>query len=102
MTGYQLLSVASILIVIVNFILSMLDRGKKNQKENHQELIEYQIKELKEDYKNKTSELKEDYKNMASDIKDIKRMVYAQKESTLSIVKEEMNEHIRLYHSKEG
>ena len=47
----------SILIAIVNFILSILDRGKKNQKENHQELIEYQLKELKEDIQKIISKL---------------------------------------------
>lgn len=45
------LSVVSILVVVVNFILSILDRGKKSQKENHQELIEYQLEELKADVK---------------------------------------------------
>lgn len=50
-------SAISILIVIVNFILSILDRGKKNQKENHQELIEYQLKELKEDVQKIISKL---------------------------------------------
>ncbi len=43
------LSIISILVVITNFVLSILDRGKRNQKENHQELIEYQIKEIKEE-----------------------------------------------------
>ena len=45
------LSIVSILVVVVNFILSILDRGKKSQKENHQELIEYQLEELKADVK---------------------------------------------------
>lgn len=45
------LSIVSIIVVVVNFILSILDRGKKSQKENHQELIEYQLEELKADVK---------------------------------------------------
>lgn len=49
MTLSLYLSIISISVVIVNFILSILDRGKKAQKENHQELIEYQLKELKEE-----------------------------------------------------
>lgn len=49
MTLSLYLSIVSISVVIVNFILSILDRGKKAQKENHQELIEYQLKELKEE-----------------------------------------------------
>lgn len=44
-----IISIISILVVVTNFILSILDRGKRNQKENHQELIEYQLKELKEE-----------------------------------------------------
>jgi len=49
MTLSLYLSIVSIVVVVVNFILSILDRGKKAQKENHQELIEYQLKELKEE-----------------------------------------------------
>jgi hypothetical protein len=45
------LSIVSILVVVVNFVLSILDRGKRSQKENHQELIEYQLEELKADVK---------------------------------------------------
>lgn len=46
-----ILSIISILVVITNFVLSILDRGRKSQKENHQELIEYQLNELKADVK---------------------------------------------------
>lgn len=60
------LSVISILIVGVNFILSILDRGKKDQKENHQELIEYQIKEIKTDIK-EIKDLLRVYKNDVED-----------------------------------
>lgn len=46
-----ILSIISILVVVTNFVLSILDRGRKSQKENHQELIEYQLNELKADVK---------------------------------------------------
>ena len=85
-----ILSVISILIVGVNFTLSILDRGKKDQKENHQELIEYQVKELKDDLK-----------NIASDVKDVKKMLYSSKETTREMIKDSMEEHIKLYHTKE-
>lgn len=85
------LSVLSIMIVITNFVLSVLDRGKKEQKENHQELIEYQLKELKEDYK-----------NMAIDVKDIKKLLISYKEYVRGIVKEELDNHVKMYHIKEG
>lgn len=45
------ISIISIIVVVVNFVLSILDRGKKAQKENHQELIQYQIDEIKNDLK---------------------------------------------------
>lgn len=84
------LSIVSILVVVTNFVLSILDRGKKDQKENHQELIEYQLKELKDDYK-----------SIASDIKEIKKMLDDYKETFRTMVKNEMEEHIKLYHQKE-
>ena len=43
------IAIVSMVIAVTTFILSILDRGKKAQKENHQELIEYQLKELKEE-----------------------------------------------------
>ena len=81
------LSVVSILIVVTNFTLSILDRGKKNQKENNQELIKYQLEELKNDYK-----------AIASDIKEIRKMLDNYKETFRDMVKNEMEEHIRYYH----
>ena len=81
------LSIVSILVVATNFILSILDRGKRSQKENHQELIEYQLKELKEDYK-----------NIASDIKDIKKMLDNYKETFRDMIIREMDDHIKVYH----
>lgn len=74
------LSIISILVVITNFILSILDRGKKVEKENHQELIEYQIKEIK------------------ADIKDIKALLEKKESEVDQKVKESMDLHIKLYH----
>lgn len=96
------LSIISILVVVTNFVLSILDRGKKNQKENHQELIEYKIEELKNDYKETTNDMKDDYKSMASDIKDIKKLLIEYKETMRNIAKEEIAEHVKLYHSREA
>jgi uncharacterized protein YlxW (UPF0749 family) len=89
------LSIISILVVITNFILSIFDRGKKTKEEtateeSNQKLIEYQLKELKEDYK-----------SIASDIKEIKKMLDTYKETFRTMVKDEMAEHIKLYHQKE-
>ena len=89
------LSIVSILVVVTNFILSIFDRGRKvkdetNKEESNQKLIEYQLKELKEDYK-----------SIASDIKEIKKMLDNYKETFRSMVKDEMEEHIKLYHQKE-
>lgn len=89
------LSILSILVVITNFVLSIFDRGKKTkeesaQEESNQKLIEYQLKELKEDYK-----------SIASDIKEIKKMLDSYKETFRSMIKDEMNEHVKMYHQKE-
>ena len=82
------LSILSGVIGVSNFVLSRKDKAVKDTKENHQELIEYQLKELKDDYK-----------EMLGDIKDIKKMLIDYKETTRAIVKEEMEEHIKQYHS---
>ena len=89
------LSILSILVVITNFVLSIFDRGKKTkeesaQEESNQKLIEYQLKELKEDYK-----------SIASDIKEIKKMLDNYKETFRSMIKDELDEHVKLYHQKE-
>ena len=81
------LSILSSVIAVSNFVLSRKDKAVKDTKENHQELIEYQLKELKDDYK-----------EMLGDIKDIKKMLIDYKETTRAIVKEEIEEHIKQYH----
>ena len=83
------LSILASVISVSNFVLARRDKALKDSKENHQELIEYQLKELKEDYK-----------DIASDIKDIKKMLDTYKETFMAIVKDEIEEHIRLYHNK--
>lgn len=45
------ISILSAVITVSNFVLSRKDKAVKDTKENHQELIEYQLKELKEDVK---------------------------------------------------
>jgi len=84
------ISILSAVISVSNFVLNRRDKAVQNTKENHQELIEYQLKELKDDYK-----------NIAADIKDIKKMLDTYKETFRSIVKNAMDEHIKIYHQKE-
>lgn len=89
------LSIISILVVITNFVLSIFDRGKKTKEEtateeSNQKLIEYQLKELKEDYK-----------SIASDIKEIKKMLDNYKETFRSMIKNALDEHVKIYHTKE-
>lgn len=43
------LSIVGTVISVTNFVLSRKDKAVKDTKENHQELIEYQLKELKEE-----------------------------------------------------
>lgn len=81
------LSILSGVISVSNFALARKDKAVKDTKENHQELIEYQLKELKDNYK-----------EMLGDIKDIKKMLIDYKETTRAIVKEAIEEHIKQYH----
>ena len=82
------ISILSVVITVVNFALSRKDKAIKDAKETNMELVQYQL-----------SELKEDYKNIASDIKEIKKMLDTYKESLMAIVKQQMDEHIKLYHN---
>ena len=89
------ISIISIVITVVNFALSRKDKAIKDtkdaSKENHQELIEYQLKELKDDYK-----------DIALDIKEIKKMLDTYKDTFKGMIKDEMEEHIKIYHNKEN
>ena len=88
------ISILSIVFTIINFVLNRKDKAVKDtkeaSKENHQELIEYQLKELKDDYK-----------DIALDIKEIKKMLDNYKETFKGIVKEQIEEHVKIYHNKE-
>jgi len=84
------LVILSNIISVSSFVLSRKDKAVKDSKENHQELIEYQLKELKDDYK-----------SIANDIKEIKKMLDTYRETFRNIIKNEMEEHIKLYHTKE-
>lgn len=45
------LSILGAVISVSNFVLARKDKAVRDTKENHQELIEYQLKEIKEDVK---------------------------------------------------
>lgn len=45
------ISILSVVITVANFVLNRKDKAIKDTKDNHQELIEYQLRELKEDVK---------------------------------------------------
>lgn len=75
------LSIVSILVVVVNFILSILDRGKKVQKENHQELIQYQIDEIK------------------TDLKEIKDLLKKYDKEIDGRIDEKLEYHVKIYHN---
>lgn len=82
-------SIGAVIIALLTLVLGRIDKAKSSSKENHQELIEYQIREIKEDYK-----------NIASDIKDIKKMLDTYKETFRNMIKDEMEEHIKMYHKE--
>lgn len=82
-------SIGAVIIALLTLVLGRIDKAKSTSKENHQELIEYQIREIKEDYK-----------NIASDIKDIKKMLDTYKETFRNMIKDEMEEHVKTYHKE--
>lgn len=84
------LSILSGVLGVANFVVNRKDKAIKDTKENHQDLIEYQLKELKDDYK-----------DIANDIKEIKKMLSNYKETFRDMIRNEMEEHIKTYHSKE-
>lgn len=51
------ISILGCVISVSSFVLTRKDKAIKDTKENHQELIEYQLKELKEDVKTILSKL---------------------------------------------
>ena len=84
------ISILSAVMTVANFVVNRKDKAVKDAKDNHQELIEYQLKELKEDYK-----------DIAMDIKEIKKMLDTYKETFVTIVKNEIEDHIKIYHKGE-
>lgn len=77
-------------ITISSFVLNRKDKAVKDAKENNTPLIEYQLKELK-DY----------YKEIANDVKEIRKGFENIKENIRDEIRIAMDEHIRQYHSKE-
>ena len=84
------LSILSNVISVSNFALNRKDKAVKDTKENHQELIEYQLRELKEDYK-----------EISNDVKEIKKMLINYKDGVRAMIKESIEEHIKEYHKGE-
>ena len=84
-----IISGIAVIMSVATFVVSRKDKAVKDTKENHQELIEYQL-----------NELKENYKSIADDIKKIMEKLDTYKETFKSIVKEEMDEHVKMYHKE--
>lgn len=78
------ISILGVIISVISFALSRKDKAIKDTKESHQDLIEYQLKELKEDVKEILSKL-DKYEN---DI-DIK-------------IDKAMKNHLEVYHNLKG
>jgi len=76
------LSILGSVISVSTFVLNRRDKAVQNTKENHQELIEYQLKELKDDVKSILSKL-DKYD------KDVKEQI-----------DQAINLHIELYHKR--
>ncbi len=76
------LSILGSVISVSTFVLNRRDKAVQNSKENHQELIEYQLKELKDDVKSILNKL-DKYD------KDVKEQI-----------DQAINLHIELYHKR--
>lgn len=76
------ISILGAVISVSTFVLNRRDKALQNAKENHQELIEYQLKELKEDVKSILAKL-DKYD------KDVKEQI-----------EEAINLHIEIYHKR--
>lgn len=89
------ISILSVIITVCNFVVNRKDKAvqdtKESTKENHQPLIEYQLKEIKEDNK-----------EIKNDLKEIRRVLNTYKDTIRDMIKSEIEEHIRIYHSKEN
>ena len=77
------LSILASVISVSSFVLNRKDKAISDQKENHQELIQYQLKELQDNVKEILAKL-----NKYDDEIDER-------------IKETMDLHIRLYHGGE-
>ena len=83
------ISILGAVLSVSTFVLNRRDKAVQNQKENHQELIEYQLKEIKEDNK-----------EIKNDLKEIRRTLSNYKEIFRDIIRVEMEEHIKTYHKE--
>lgn len=97
LTVAVVISIVSVVITVINFALSRKDKAVKDtkeinmelaQKETNMELVQYQL-----------TELKEDYKSIASDIKEIKKMLDTYRDTFKSMIKEQLEEHVKIYHN---
>lgn len=85
-----IIAIIGCVIGVSTFVLNRRDKAVQNTKENHQELIEYQLKEIKEDNK-----------EIKNDLKEIRRTLSLYKDTFRDMIKAEMEEHIKTYHLKE-
>lgn len=83
-------SLVALGISIVVGLMNIVDKIAQKTRSNHQDLIEYQIKEIKTNNK-----------EMADDIKEIKNIVIENKENFRSEIRNALEEHIRQFHMKE-
>lgn len=96
-SGTLIFSLISCIIAIIGSVLGVVTffsnkrkEAVQQTKENHQELIEYQLKEIKEDNK-----------EIKNDLKEIRRTLNVYKDTFRDMIVSELSEHVRLYHSKE-
>lgn len=92
------IAIVGCVLAIITFVTNRIDKTKKDTKEETKEVNEYGQNQILIQYQ--LNELKDNYKDMSVDIKDIKTMVQNQKEMFREMIKEALENHIKIYHKK--
>ena len=83
MEASTLIAISGAILSFITFILTRLDKKEEKTKNNHQDLIEYQLKELKDD------------------VKEILRKVDDNTAMTEKKVQDAIDLHVKIYHKGE-
>ncbi len=80
MEASTLISISAVVVSFLTFVMTRLDKKEEKVKGNHQDLIEYQLSELK------------------TDVKELLRKVDSNNEMIEKKIDEKIDLHIKLFH----